>query len=204
MTIVASCCNSNVPTCGYPAAYDAYVIAVGATQFDATRAPYSSYGTGVDVVAPGGNNYADKNGDGYADGVLQMTFTNTPVDWSFWFYQGTSMAAPHVTGVAALLASRGVTEPNDIREALQYTARDLGDPGKDSLYGWGLIDAFAALHYFGIPGDFTYNGVLDYRDLKLLGDFWLLNEPPIDIVPEGGDGIINFRDYSALAGSWGK
>jgi subtilisin family serine protease len=204
VTVIASCGNSNVATCGYPAAYDAYVIAVGATQIGATRAPYSSYGTGVDVVAPGGNTSADKNNDGYGDGVLQMTFSETPVDWAFWFYQGTSMAAPHVTGVAALLASRGVTEPNDIRKALEYTARDLGDPGKDSVYGWGLIDTFAALHYFGIPGDFTYNGVLDYADLKRLSDYWLENEPSIDIVPEDGDGIINFLDYSALAESWGK
>ncbi len=204
VTIVASCGNSNVSTCGYPAAYDAYVIAVGATQFDATRAPYSSYGTGVDVVAPGGNNYADKNGDGYADGVLQMTFSDTPVDWTLSFKQGTSMAAPHVTGVAALLASTGVSEPNDIREALQNTARDLGSPGKDSLYGWGLIDAFAALNYFGLPGDFNFSGEVDYIDLKMLIDFWLLNEPSIDIVPEDGDGIINFLDYSALAESFGK
>ena len=112
---------------GYPAAYDDYVIAVGATQYDEARAPYSNYGSSLDIVAPGGNTGVDQNGDGYPDGVLQNTFGVTPVDWAYWFYQGTSMATPHASGVAALLLARDPTlTPTEIRDVLQSTADDLG------------------------------------------------------------------------------
>ena len=134
------------PVCDYPAAYDAYVIAVGATQYDESKAPYSNYGSSLDVVAPGGNTAVDQNGDGYADGVLQNTFSDTPVDWAYWFWQGTSMATPHVSGVAALLLTRNPNlTPDEMRSVLQSTAEDLGSAGWDSTFGWGLVDAQAAL-----------------------------------------------------------
>jgi subtilisin family serine protease len=65
-------------------------------------------------------------------------------------YQGTSMAAPHVAGVAALLAAQGVTRPAAIEAALRRFARDLGAPGRDDEFGDGLIDAAAALRGRGI------------------------------------------------------
>ena len=140
------------PVCDYPAAYDAYVIAVGALQYDESKAPYSNYGPSLDVVAPGGNTAVDQNGDGYADGVLQNTFGNTTVDWAYWFYQGTSMATPHVSGVAALLLTRNPSlTPDDVRSVLQSTAEDLGAAGWDSSFGWGLVDAEAALRSFAEP-----------------------------------------------------
>jgi len=146
VTVIAASGNANTSPCDYPARYDSYVIAVGATQYDESRAPYSNYGSSLDLVAPGGNTGVNQNGDGYADGVLQNTFGDTPVDWSYWFYQGTSMSTPHVAGVAALLLAQYSTlSPDDIRQALQSTAEDLGDPGWDQYYGWGLIDAQAAL-----------------------------------------------------------
>jgi len=146
VTVIAASGNSNAGSCDYPAAYDAYVIAVGATQYDETKAPYSNYGPSLDVVAPGGNVEVDQNNDGYGDGVLQNTFGDTPVDWAYWFYQGTSMSTPHVSGVAALLLARNPTlTPDRIRNALESTAEDLGNPGRDDTNGWGLIDAQAAL-----------------------------------------------------------
>ena len=57
------------------------------------------------------------------------------------------MAAPHVSGVAALLISKGVTQPDKVREAMEKTAKDMGAPGRDPEYGWGIVDAFAALTY---------------------------------------------------------
>jgi serine protease len=56
------------------------------------------------------------------------------------------MAAPHVSGAAALLISSGVTDPDMISEVLETTAKDLGPAGWDEAYGWGLIDVGAALH----------------------------------------------------------
>ena len=146
VTVVAASGNNNAGSVSYPAAYDAYVIAVGATQYNEARAPYSNYGSSLDLVAPGGNTAVDQNGDGYADGVLQNTFGDTPVDWAYWFYQGTSMATPHVSGVAALLLVLDSTlTPDQVRYSLEYTAEDKGVLGRDDVYGWGLIDAEAAL-----------------------------------------------------------
>jgi len=135
----------------YPAAYDAYCIAVGATRYDETRAYYSSTGPYVDIAAPGGDITVDQNNDGYADGVLQQTFGNNPKDFGYWFYQGTSMAAPHISGVAALLIAKGITGPDNIRAAIESTAEDKGAPGWDEEYGAGIVNAYAALNYTAQP-----------------------------------------------------
>jgi serine protease len=186
----------------YPAAYDAYCIAVGATRYDQTRAYYSNTGSYLDLAAPGGDLKVDQNGDGYGDGILQQTFGTNPKDWGWWFYTGTSTAAPHVSGIAALLISTGITDPNDIREALQNTARDLGPAGWDEQYGWGLVDAYAALNYYHVPGDFNYDSKVNFTDLDILTDYWLLNEPSVDIAPAGGDGIVNLLDYARFSEDW--
>lgn len=150
VTVLAAAGNDNSSTLIYPAAYNAYVIAVGATQYDEIKAPYSNYGSSLDIVAPGGNTGVDQNGDGYADGVLQNTFGNTPVDWAYWFYQGTSMATPHASGLAALiLALNPALTPDEVRNILQSTAEDKSTAGWDSTYGWGIIDAQAALESLG-------------------------------------------------------
>ncbi len=151
ITIVAAAGNDGTDTISYPAAYDAYVIAVGATRYDKTLAYYSNYGASLDVVAPGGDLNVDQNGDGYGDGILQQTFElrGVNVNWGYYFYQGTSMATPHVSGIAALLYSLGVTNPDDVRNIIESTAIDLGDPGWDPYYGWGLVNAYAAVQAAG-------------------------------------------------------
>jgi serine protease len=131
----------------FPAAYNAYCIAVGATRFDNQRASYSSTGLYVDVVAPGGDLLVDQNGDGYPDGIVQQTFILDTDNFAYYFFQGTSMATPHVSGLAALLISHGVHGPDNVRQAIEMTATDLGPAGWDEEYGWGLINANAALTY---------------------------------------------------------
>jgi len=157
VTVIAAAGNDGSSVISYPAAYDAYVIAVGATRYDETRAYYSNYGASLDLVAPGGDTRVDQNGDGYGDGVLQNTFnpnTKNTADFGYWFFQGTSMATPHVSGVAALLLARGNAGiPDEIRAALQGTADDLGVPGRDDIYGWGLVNAYAALQWTAGPPD---------------------------------------------------
>lgn len=146
--VCASGNDGSASTVSYPAAYDAYCIAVGATRYDKQVAYYSNRGNSLDLTAPGGDINVDQNGDGYADGVLQQTFGADPTVFDYWFYQGTSMAAPHVSGVAALLVANGVaTSPDEVREVLQSTALDIGDSGWDPAYGWGIVDAYAALNY---------------------------------------------------------
>lgn len=150
VTLVASAGNDGVGTVCYPAAYDAYVIAVGATRYDEQKTDYSNWGAALDITAPGGDLDVDQNGDGYPDGVLQAM-----IDTSGWygyaFAEGTSMAAPHVSGVAALLIANGVTGPDNVRAALENSAEDKGDEGWDSIYGHGLLDAYAALSYLQPP-----------------------------------------------------
>ena len=148
VTVVAAVGNEyqhgNPPQ--YPAAYDDYIIAVGATRYDEIRSYYSNTGSYLDLTAPGGDITVDQNSDGYGDGVLQQTFSGgDPCDFGLWFFQGTSMATPHVSGVAALLIANGVTGPDNVRNRLESTAEDKGTPGWDEEYGWGIVDAYAAL-----------------------------------------------------------
>lgn len=191
--------NNNIQ---YPAGYNDYCIAVGATRFDRTRSYYSNTGSYIDLVAPGGDLNVYQSGDNWPDGILQQTFDKNVTDWVYAFYQGTSMSAPHVSGVAAMLASLGITHPDDIREALQNTAIDLGTAGRDDTYGWGLVDAFAALNYFFEEGDFDKNGKINFEDLNMLTNYWLEDRPSIDIYPDGGDGIINFLDLAKFVNIW--
>ncbi len=106
----------------YPAKY-ATVVAVAATDSSNKRASFSSTGPDVEIAAPGVSIYSTIPGGGYA------------------YYKGTSMASPHVAGTAALIIKSGVTTPGAIRERLRTTADDLGTIGKDTWYGYGLVDA---------------------------------------------------------------
>ncbi len=155
VTIVAAAGNDRKNQVAYPAAYEE-CIAVGATQYDEALAPYTNRGTALDLTAPGGNLNLDQNNDGYRDGVLQQTFdpnTKDPSDFGYWFFHGTSMATPHVAGVAALVIAAGVSGPDNVRNVLQSTAEDHGAAGWDSEYGWGIVDAFAALASIGPPNN---------------------------------------------------
>lgn len=148
VTIVAAAGNDATGTVCYPAA-DKKCISVGATRFDGSLAPYSNYGSAIDVVAPGGDISVDQNHDNVPDGILQNTFTpGNPSDFSkWWLYEGTSMATPHVSGIAALIISNKAMPPAQVKKAIENTAIDLGDPSWDMYYGYGLVNAKAALDY---------------------------------------------------------
>jgi serine protease len=143
VVICAASGNDYQPYVGYPAAYT-QCIAIGATGFDDAIAPYSNRGTALDIVAPGGNLLQDLNSDGYEDGVLSTLREGSGDVYGFW--QGTSMAAPHVSGLAALMLSYGFA-PSQVRTAMQATAVDLGPSGRDDTYGYGRVNAYAALRW---------------------------------------------------------
>jgi serine protease len=143
--VAAATGNSYSNTVEYPAAYSG-AVAVGATAYAGSLPAYSNTGSAIDLVAPGGNTSVDANGDGYADGVLQETFSGS--SWSYYFFQGTSMAAPHVAAAAAMLMANGATNEEAL-DALEATAFDLGSSGWDSSHGWGLIQVDDALAYAG-------------------------------------------------------
>ena len=190
---------------GFPAR-DPLVIAVGATRFDNTVAWYSNKGPQLDLVAPGGDLDVDQNGDGYGDGILQNTFdpiTSNVQDFGFWFLEGTSMAAPHVAAVAALIYDTGITEPDMIRNILNHTAVDLGPPGFDNDSGDGLLNAAKALFVAANlrPDDATGDGRIDSQDLAI----WQRNYDPlgnnVDTFAMGdwdGNGRIDSADLALL------
>ncbi len=145
VTVVAAAGNENTSDLRYPASFPG-VISVGAIDLSGGKAPYSNFGSRVDVVGPGGNTGEDRNGDGFIDGVLSTLWNEAGNQPSFEFYQGTSMASPHVAGVASLMLSVNPTlTPGQVRRILQDTAIDLGSPGRDDTFGYGLIDALAAV-----------------------------------------------------------
>jgi subtilisin family serine protease len=135
MVLVAAAGNSGPGdnTVLYPAKYQE-VIAVSATDKSDAVPYWSSRGPEVELAAPGVDIYSTYKGGGYAT------------------LSGTSMAAPHVTGAAALVIAGGITDLNgnglindEVRSRLQSTAEDLGLAGRDDLYGYGLVDAERAV-----------------------------------------------------------
>jgi len=151
--------NDGNPTT-YPAAYAPDiqgVMSVGAVGRSLTRAGYSTTGTFVEIAAPGGN-VSDGGSAGaiWQAGLLGSDFNEFTVIFPrFDRYtevplQGTSMASPHVAGLAALLMSQGVTSPAAVEAIITRTAQDLGTKGKDNDFGYGLIQPRAALRGFGL------------------------------------------------------
>ncbi|MBT8131631.1 MAG: S8 family peptidase, partial [Gammaproteobacteria bacterium] len=139
-TVVVAAGNSSANASNYTPASCNGVISVAAVDRGGDRAYYSNYGSVVDLAAPGGETASQANG------VLSTlnTGTSTPGADNYAFYQGTSMATPHVAGAAALLyeADPSAT-PDDIEAALVDSARAF--PGSCSQCGSGIVDADAAI-----------------------------------------------------------
>ncbi len=142
VVVVAASGNEYASAVGYPAANEG-ALAVGASRYDGTRSAYSNTGSGLFITAPGGDLSKDQNGDGYADGILQETIENG--QWGYRFYEGTSMATPHVAGAAALVISLGITDPDEVAAVLARSAVDAGAGGYDTTYGYGVLDVAAAV-----------------------------------------------------------
>ncbi len=150
--LVAAAGNESTRRASYPASFDG-VISVSAVDLNLQLATYSNFGSGIDVAAPGGDTGVDLNGDSFGDGVLS-TMGDDQGDFFYRFFQGTSMATPHAAGVFALmLAINPNLTPADIDQLLAGThpdttvriTQDLGQTGRDELYGHGLIDAAKAV-----------------------------------------------------------
>lgn len=139
--VVIAAGNSNTNVKNASPANCAGVMAVAANDRNGSRAWYSNYGTLVDITAPGGDTTQTANG------ILSTlnSGATAPAAESYAFYQGTSMAAPHVAGVAALLfAADPAATAADVSAAMTSTARPL--PGTcTGGCGAGIVDATAAL-----------------------------------------------------------
>lgn len=138
VVVVIAAGNSGKEGVGCPA-HGEGVIGVSAVGPDDTKAPYSSWGKGVEIAAPGG----DKRKAG--GGILQDT-VNGKNGHVYAEYQGTSMATPHVAGAAAVLLGMGLDAESTV-DTLFATATDRGSDGFDEVYGHGRLDLGAAVQH---------------------------------------------------------
>jgi len=139
--VVVAAGNSNAPAGGFNPANCRGTITVAATGPGGAKAPYSNYGAVVDVAAPGGN-----LARGAAAGILSTLNDGgaTPGNDIYQYYQGTSMATPHVAGVAALMLSRNASlTPDEVEALIKGTARAF--PQACSGCGTGIVNAERAV-----------------------------------------------------------
>jgi serine protease len=137
-------------------------VSVAAVDKNKAHAFYSSTGSYVELSAPGGS----FRGFDSSGGILQQTLDLDLVDTfdvpvaqftaprfdslAYFYFTGTSQATPHVSGVAAMLMQQGIRSPAAIEAALERFATDLGSPGKDDTFGFGLVEARDALRGLGL------------------------------------------------------
>ncbi|MCX6044455.1 MAG: S8 family serine peptidase [Chloroflexi bacterium] len=191
--IVAAAGNANSKDNFYPAAY-AGVIGVGATGRNNERWPLSNLGDYVDVMAPGDNIYSTYNDLNNEYG-------------GYTFLTGTSMATPHVAGLAGLLLSQEPTRTvADLTRLIETTALDLGDAGRDDKFGYGLINPLAALEAEA-PEQFitaTLSGLTwqddDYDGLQGSSEYHRLSGIKVDVYDENLNLVTTTT--SSRTGTW--
>jgi serine protease len=147
VVVVCAAGNESRGSVGYPAAYPG-AIAVSATRGDEAVTFYSNYGKDIDIAAPGGDTTDGKGNRNNPDGgVLQNTIAvQDPTKDVYAAFMGTSMASPHVAGVAALIVGEGVTDPDMVEQILKDSARKPANQKYTiDKYGAGIIDAPAAI-----------------------------------------------------------
>ncbi len=134
--VIASAGNSGAGTVACPAC-DPNAISVAATTWRDERASYSQYGPGLDISAPGGTCYSNTT----SEGCIYSAYKNGGYAW----LQGTSMAAPQVTGTAAIVASVTGLRGAQLRTRLLTSTDDLGASGYDQTFGSGRLNSYRAV-----------------------------------------------------------
>jgi serine protease len=164
--VVGAAGNAAETAVAYPARAN-FVISVGGTTEHGCEADYSNSGSGLDVVAPGGGDDAPLDDDPmdvqnchpdeHGRDIYQVTFTRNVDTFGIPSnYEGTSMACPHVSAIAALIIATGIIgkhpKPAAVEARIKATATDLGPPGTDRRYGAGLVNAYEAINPAFVPG----------------------------------------------------
>ncbi len=134
--VIASAGNSGAGTVSCPAC-DPNAISVGSTNWRDAKASYSQYGPGLDISAPGGECYSNTT----SEGCIYSAYKSGGYAW----LQGTSMAAPQVTGTAAIVASVTGLRGSALRSRLLGTADDKGTAGYDQTFGNGRLNSYRAV-----------------------------------------------------------
>jgi len=173
VVIVAAAGNSNQNSSSYPARYP-HVISVGALDSSGVKAPYSNFGAGVDISAPGGSETGQ---------ILQETIDPASGKPVFLGLSGTSMASPHVAGVVALVKAVGVKEPEKVLNLLKQSARKVPD---DTLnhFGAGQLDAGEAVK-LAVRGEITFQDFFRWlRDSGYLNPKFWIDDGAVAILPK--------------------
>lgn len=203
----------------YPQCYPE-VITVGATDHNDVRCWYSDFGPELDVMAPSGWQMTDENwikssgrGALWTTDIVGSAGQSELHEWvgidpemlDYTLFDGNSASCPLVAGVAALILS---VEPDltneEVRHFLTRSAKDLGDPGKDDYYGWGRVDARAALDMvLAKRADLNDDWTVDLDDLVILIESWETDDVLADIAPATKrDGIVDDQDLGLLMRYW--
>ncbi len=197
VVVIAAAGNSNQNSASYPARYP-HVIGVAALDSVGVKAPYSNFGAGVDLSAPGGSE---------AGKILQETIDPESGQSIFEGYQGTSMAAPHVAGVAALVKAAGVKEPDEILNILKQSSRVVKEDPLNH-FGAGHLDAAAAVK-LAVRGQITFRDFFRWlRDNGYLNPRFWIDGGTIMLLPKIGMVIGSYllafllRNYFPFGWSW--
>lgn len=206
--VVFAAGNDEGPMKFHPQKYPE-VIAVGATDHKDVLWPYSSYGPHMALTAPSG---CDGQWCGGVFATLWTTdltgpqgnnvFNDDPdlLDYA-QYWGGTSVSCPIVAGVAALILSIEPTLTNEeVRHFLERSAKDLGEPGRDTYYAWGRVDARAALDMvLAYRCDLNKDWQVDEQDLVILSAALDANDLSADIAPAAKrDGVVDANDLALL------
>lgn len=173
VVVVAAAGNENRNSASYPGRY-ARVISVAATDAQNEKAEFSNYGAGVDIAAPGG---------GHGSKIWQETIDPDTDQSKIAGFQGTSMAAPHVAGVAALIKSVGVKTPEEVLAILQQSVRKI-DTDPQNYYGAGHLDAAAAVK-LALKGKISFNDFFRWlRDNGYLNPIFWIDGGALALLPK--------------------
>ncbi len=173
VVIVAAAGNANQNASAYPARYPR-VISVAAIDASGNKAPYSNFGAGVDISAPGGSE---------AGKILQETIDPSNGQYVFAAFQGTSMAAPHVAGVAALIKASGIEEPAEVLQILKQSVRKIEEDPLNH-FGAGHLDAGAAVK-LALKGQITFRDFFRWlRDNGYLNPRFWIDGGTIALIPK--------------------
>ncbi|MFE9769381.1 S8 family serine peptidase [Streptomyces sp. NPDC005808] len=183
-TVVVAAGNENSNTSGYSPSSCSNVINVAATNRTGARASYSNYGTLVDIAAPGG-----QTSTGTANGILSTlnSGTKTASTESYAYYQGTSMATPHIAGLVALMKSANSSlTPAQIESAIKTNARAL--PGTcTGGCGAGLADAAKTVQAVSGSGGSTGGTTFTSTSAVAIPDAGSAVESPITVSGRTGN-----------------
>lgn len=180
----ASAGNFGSPVPTYPASLPS-VNAVAAIDREGALAAFSNHGAGLAFAAPGVDIYTTDR-----TGSLGLN----PGDYAS--VSGTSYACPYAAGVGALvLSTNACLDAAEVEAIMQVGSTDLGAPGFDTTFGWGLVNAHASLLLTPLSPDFDDSGTIDVNDLVLLLSVFGLPDPTADL---NDDGTVNVLDLIQL------